>query len=458
MTEATESGASETPDVPNDDNAPQAASPKSKPGTKKTFSPLSKNWCFTGWVLKGAKGPEDIWSKYGAASARPIVTYVGGKLEKTKTGQVHWQGWLQFSTRKRATGVMKILPSREYHISLCKGTEAENEVYCKKTDTQLSPFVCFGAFTTQGKPNQIAQLEAAVRAGKSKKFLWQNFFSIMTTRYRGVYEGMVQLAPNENKSDYPLHKFGWEPLKFGLQTKFDSPVSNTWVLAGEAGIGKTEFALAHFKRACLIKHTSELNLFDAAEHDGIVFDDFDAELGKMPRETQVHLCEQRRSSGIRILYQVISIPGGTKKIFTTNRLDGGILFPHTSLARRHKVRVLSAVDHKEVTKDARAPDEVVVEEADESGPVVQPADPAPVPGVRPGPPTPGWRAARRAWATSRVPDDVQCNPDFMRADGVSTHYHTGGDDDEPVFSDDDCDLNGDSADERDDRADGAMDQ
>ena len=313
---------------------------------KKKRSVLTGNWCFTGWPHKGAKGVSWFWDHYGMDGGTADISYICGKMEKSKSGLPHIQGWVQFSSRKRAPGVRKVFPGAQFHTAACKGTEEENEKYCKKTSTQIGDFEFFGSFTTQGSAKRtIDALEAAVKAGATKRQLWEDHFGIMTTRHRGVYEGMARLQDNPDvKPDFSLAEFGWNPMKFGQQ-KEEGDEAMTWVLAGPAGIGKTEFALAHFESPLMIKNLNELDFFDKNRHDGIIFDDFDSEITKLKRTEQVHLCEQRRDSGVRILYKVVTIPGKTRKVFTTNEVDGKIFHPHPSVGRRHRIRVLEKVEH-----------------------------------------------------------------------------------------------------------------
>ena len=315
--------------------------------------PLTKNYCFTGWVHKGALSPEWFWNKYGDKTAKPQIAYICGKLEKSTTDKIHWQRWVQFVARKRPTAVHKIFPLGEFFTKACKGTEEHNQTYCQKTATQLEEFVSFGAFSVQGKANPMGEIEELVKGGVSKRELWDQYFSTMSTRYRGIYEGMAQLDESgDSNADFTLAEFGWEPLKFGQQTAEDNGESMTWVLAGPAGIGKTEFALAHFKNALIVKNLNQLAEFDKFKHDGIVFDDFDSELSKLERTTQVHLLEQRRTSGIRILYQVVKVPGKTRKVFTTNIPDGDIFIDHPSVTRRHRVRILGDTVHPKKVESA----------------------------------------------------------------------------------------------------------
>jgi len=102
----------------------------------------------------------------------------------------------------------------------------------------------------------------------------------------------------------------WEPI-----VEWDRSV----ILWGESGIGKTEFAKAHFENALIITRVGDLKEL-CEEHDGIIFDDMC--FTHTHRCHQTHLVENEHESDIHIPYTTAHIPAGTKKIFTTNVENG----------------------------------------------------------------------------------------------------------------------------------------
>ncbi len=314
-------------------------------GRKTPLGTLTKNWAFTGWPHKGAKMPA-YYNQHHAGA----IAYICGKMEEGgNSTQPHIQGWVQFIQRKRFTAVQKIFPPGQFRIAPCRGTEEENQKYCKKTDTQIGEFESHGHFQVQGRSNvsAIAGIEEAVKEGRSKKFLWDNYFSVMSTRYRGVYEGITQLR--DTRQQQPLFtqdQFGWAPVEWGVQ-KEGSTCSLTWVFAGEAGIGKTQLALLQFgeKPPLICTRLDDLKRYDDSIYGGLLLDDFDDVLYGLKRTEQVHLAEQEGGRSIQGRFEDAYIPAGTKKIFTTNDLEGTIFNPHPSLTRRHKIRILKREIH-----------------------------------------------------------------------------------------------------------------
>lgn len=285
------------------------------------------------------------------------LAYVCGKLEQSNTrgpAGRHYQGWCQFKKRIRLTAICKMFPSVAYHWSPCAGTEEHNEKYCKKTRTQVGEFEFFGEFQIQGasKVTAIDVIEKMVRGGCSKYDLWNSkeagVFKLMSTRHRGVYEAMAVLNKQHSQTaEFTLDQFGWTPIVWGRQVPPPAvgPASYTWVLAGPSGIGKTEFALAHFKNALVVTRVDDLKRFDPATNDGILFDDCDEWLRKLSRTEQIQLAEQVGGRSIGGRHYDSFIPGSTKKVWTTNDVEGAIFTPDPAIDRRHKIRVLQAVQH-----------------------------------------------------------------------------------------------------------------
>lgn len=283
----------------------------------------------------------EYWKKFGEDAEPPVLSYLCGKMEKCpKTKKDHYQGWVQFTKKKRLTAILKMFPAGQFHWLPCNGTEAENEAYCQKSATQVGPFESFGSFSIEKKGTAKGRKLTDIKNGATTKELWENHGEVMLMYYRGAEQTQMYLQNKDtNKADFKLKDFPWEPLKWGIQRRTGDQ-SLTWVLAGAAGIGKTEFAMAHFDNPFMSSNLNDLKLFSPKEHDGIIFDDYDAQIKAQDRETQTHLVENKLDKNIRVLYGWKKIPGGTKKIFTTNREDGGMFEPTEAIARRHRVRIL----------------------------------------------------------------------------------------------------------------------
>ncbi len=109
------------------------------------------------------------------------------------------------------------------------------------------------------------------------------------------------------------------------------------ILWGESQIGKTQFALAHFKTPLMISHMDRLTTFDPRVHDGIVFDDMS--FTHLHQEAQIHLVDINNTRDIHVRYLCAHIPRKTKKIFTTNK-DQGRIFDTDYPAIANRLQIL----------------------------------------------------------------------------------------------------------------------
>lgn len=83
---------------------------------------------------------------------------------------------------------------------------------------------------------------------------------------------------------------------------------------GNTGTGKTQFARALLPNAMVIRHSSQL--VDCRFADGVIFDDFG--VSHWPATAVIHLLDYDEPSGINVKYGCVTIPPGTRKIFTFN--------------------------------------------------------------------------------------------------------------------------------------------
>lgn len=85
--------------------------------------PLSKYWCFT---------------SYNNAIVEPnIATYFVAQREVCpNTKREHWQGYVEYSTKKRRHQVQQDIGDEKAHVELRKGSAKQASDYCKKSDSR----------------------------------------------------------------------------------------------------------------------------------------------------------------------------------------------------------------------------------------------------------------------------------------------------------------------------------
>lgn len=232
-----------------------------------------------------------------------VVTKEIGEEKKTP----HLQGFIGFKGHKRAAAVKKMHPTAHWELARAK----DASMYPLKKDSEVIINI---NNKQQGKRSDIHNLIEAVEKGATMEDLWQDHKAAMIKYHKGVEEGMKQWKKRKVEIKFKLEDFCEPPLDLKMPT----------VLHGTPGIGKTQFALAHFKNPLVVSHMDDL-LFFTSEHDGIIFDDMDFK--HLPRSTRINLVDNELDRSIHVRYKVARIPAFTKKIFTTNNYGGNIFKP-----------------------------------------------------------------------------------------------------------------------------------
>lgn len=273
----------------------------------------TKNYCQTGWIDKGAKDPDDIYTEH-----QDKISYMIAQKERCPdTGTEHWQLYVQFKVRVRMTTVLSVFPSGQWRTAVAKGTAQQNIDYCSKGDSKLEAHRTWGTVPVhKAKGTQLALCIKALKEGASRSEVAETYSEVCVRHGRQLdyWQKMLHVPIAKNKytlEDFPDHR----PI---------TDWSTVWIMYGRSNIGKTCFAKAHFKSPLLVRGIDQLADLDYPKtHDGIVFDDCRAH--KWTRERQIHITDMEDDSGIRILYMCKVIPAGCPRIFTTN-MDGNKYF------------------------------------------------------------------------------------------------------------------------------------
>lgn len=241
---------------------------------------------------------------------------VGQECGESKTP--HLQGAVTFKAAYRLSGLKKLLQRAHWEPMKARGNQAFD--YCRKEGN----IVYDVDNRKQGHRSDLDKVQEAVMAGATETQLWQEHYPAMVRYHQAILRSRFALNPPLTTGKHQIDAFQWPRLELKLPT----------IIWGKPGIGKTQFALAHFKRPLLVRHMDDLgNLMD---HDGIVFDDMD--FNHMPRTAQIHLVDWELPSSIHIRYKTATIPAQMPRIFTTNTEDGTILLTaDDAIARRVKI-------------------------------------------------------------------------------------------------------------------------
>jgi len=124
----------------------------------------AKNWCFT------LNNPEIDDNKLEFV-LQQLASYYVFQLERGDSGTEHYQGYVQFSARKRLSALKKILPGAHWEVA--KGNATQNTTYCSK-EPRLSQTRIFGQMSTAGQRTDIEELRDRILEGKSDSELLED--------------------------------------------------------------------------------------------------------------------------------------------------------------------------------------------------------------------------------------------------------------------------------------------
>ena len=122
------------------------------------------------------------------------------------------------------------------------------------------------------------------------------------------------------------------------------------IMHGTTGIGKTQFAKAHFKNPLLVRSFEGVKKFRFNVHDGIIFDDMD--FSEWKRERIIHLTDWEEGAELWCRHSNWYRPPQTQMIATTNNPGGNIFgeyFYDPAIQRR--IQVYNLGDQPLFSKD-----------------------------------------------------------------------------------------------------------
>lgn len=312
------------------------------------FSSAKKNWLLTGWLFKGALLPSSIWddSVMHRMSWQVEICPKGDK--SGNEGKEHYQVFVQFKERIRWTAVRKYFPldfagqkGIWWAISQTFGTAKEMDEYCLKQKTRKPGSVTHtygGILKIERKSTKLDLAIADLDAGKNLYQIAVAHKAVWIRHFKGFESLDKKLNVQKWAPEYKLQDFLWNPI---------TDWSRAHVFAGVPGIGKTQFALAHFKCPYIVSHIDDVLNFEPSIHDGIVFDDMC--FTHLHQGACINIIDTDLPRSIHIRFVVARLPSFTKKIFTTN-VPGGLIFLNqgidNAIDRRLFVQTLIGPGHR----------------------------------------------------------------------------------------------------------------
>lgn len=169
----------------------------------------SRFWCFT------LNNPDGLIEPATFADC----TYAVFQLERGSSETVHYQGYAEFTNRKRLSDVRTYLPRA--HWEPRRGTQAQAIAYCTKEETRCAGPIVFGkpSESEQGRRTDLDEIRTRITKGSPEKRIAETAFGQWCRYYRSFREFRRLVTTNRN----------WK--------------SEVTVLYGPPGTGKSKWAL-----------------------------------------------------------------------------------------------------------------------------------------------------------------------------------------------------------------------
>ncbi len=207
----------------------------------------SVNWCFTDFELLD-------WGKIYEED-NDIGYICWGKEICPKTKKEHYNGWIQFETKKkkRIGGVKKMCHSKKIHVESCMGTVEQNDKYCKKD----GDWKTLGAFTTQGTRTDLMELKKIIDEG-----------------------GTLREVANNSFSDFIKYNTGFQKYKKMIDQSLRKCFRKVKVIHihGKTGTGKTRKAMSYSDDTYKIQGNA-MKWWDGYDgEETLVIDEYDSQI------------------------------------------------------------------------------------------------------------------------------------------------------------------------------------
>lgn len=209
------------------------------PRTRIGVSMSAKNWCFT-WNGADESKYDNLATHFTEGNGPTDCQYIIFQLEKGESGNVHIQGYVQFTKRASFTQVKdnfgRLVDGA--HIEKAKGSAKQNKLYCSKEETRLKGPYEYGLMTSAGKRTDIDEFVAAMPMTEDE--IYERFPSIMAK-----YPRFVRECTRRHRRPKPVHFEPRGEWQLSLAAYLETPPDRrkiTWYTDLNGNNGKSYFA------------------------------------------------------------------------------------------------------------------------------------------------------------------------------------------------------------------------
>lgn len=144
-----------------------------------------------------------------------------------KTGNEHWQGYVQVAKKARMKAVQTILGDEKCHMEMAKGSPEQNKNYCTKEDSRMEGPFEFGVMSGKGTRTDLQTAGKLACEGK-----WEEIPDTTLVRYARGLEKLVVIR-NKPKVREMECTILWGPTGTGKSHTANEMLPNAfWKPAG----------------------------------------------------------------------------------------------------------------------------------------------------------------------------------------------------------------------------------
>lgn len=254
-----------------------------------------------------------------------------GQYETSAHGLRHIQLVFGWKTTKKSKAVVQSMFPYPGHIQVTENP-ASMVKYCsdekkREADTEIlvhGEVPKFRDGNVKTDKTQELIIQGALDTGNfydAMKFIEENDIVGYIRNRKSFAAYFEHKFAEPDKCKYPIESFKRPLFEFNKRHL---------VFIGATDIGKTQFALAHFKNPLLVRNKQDWTRYNPEKTDGIVLDDL--AFRNWQAETMINTLEWDMDRTERVLYGHCRIKAGTPQIICCNSLEAfypkGILDEH----------------------------------------------------------------------------------------------------------------------------------
>lgn len=277
------------------------------------------HWCFTSYLN----------TKSFLYFNEEHVSYIIWQYEMCpKTSRLHWQGYVELKRAQyRSYLKNEVFNDDTLHADPRKGSRVQARHYCMKPvegcdcdkckEERANPTKIDGPWEygewhegSQGRRSDIIAFKEALDSNMPVAEIADKHFLCWLKYGKLIQNYRLLRIMDSLEGSYAIDKFNIPPLD--LQKCH-------YHLWGDPDLGKTQYALAHFRHPLHVKHIDWLAKFDPNYHDGVVFSEMT--FFHIPPQQVINLLNRKDPVQFHVRYMVAYIPIGIPMIFTTNEED-----------------------------------------------------------------------------------------------------------------------------------------